>query len=76
MTDETAHRRRRLPSLKISLGYFARYGTILGLVAMIVAFSILSPRAFPTLNNFTNVLNQASLAMIIAGGPDAGRRRR
>ena len=35
---------------------------------MIVAFSLLSPRAFPTLNNFTNVLNQASLAMIIAGG--------
>lgn len=35
---------------------------------MIGAFSLLSPRAFPTLNNFTNVLNQASLAMIIAGG--------
>ena len=35
---------------------------------MIVAFSLLSPRAFPTVNNFTNVLNQASLAMIIAGG--------
>ena len=35
---------------------------------MIIAFSLLSPRAFPTINNFTNVLNQASLAMIIAGG--------
>ena len=35
---------------------------------MIVAFSILSPDAFPTYNNFINVLNQASLAMIIAGG--------
>ena len=35
---------------------------------MIVVFSILSPRAFPTVNNFINVLNQASLAMIIAGG--------
>lgn len=35
---------------------------------MLVAFSILSPKAFPTLNNFTNVINQASLAMIIAGG--------
>ena len=32
---------------------------------MIVVFSILSPRAFPTLGNFTNVLNQASLAVII-----------
>jgi ribose transport system permease protein len=35
---------------------------------MIVIFSILSPDAFPTLNNFVNVLNQASLATIIAGG--------
>ena len=35
---------------------------------MIVVFSILSPAAFPTFNNFINVLNQASLAMIIAGG--------
>ena len=35
---------------------------------MIAVFSFLSPRAFPTVSNFTNVLNQASLAMIIAGG--------
>ena len=35
---------------------------------MIVAFSVLSPEAFPTFNNFINVLNQASLAMIISGG--------
>jgi ribose transport system permease protein len=35
---------------------------------MVLAFSILSPKAFSTLGNFTNVLNQASLAMIIAGG--------
>ena len=35
---------------------------------MIAAFAVLSPRAFPTVNNFTNVLNQASLAMIIAAG--------
>ncbi len=35
---------------------------------MIAAFAVLSPRAFPTLNNFTNVLNQASLTMIIAAG--------
>ena len=35
---------------------------------MIAAFAVLSPRAFPTVNNFRNVLNQASLAMIIASG--------
>ena len=56
------------PSTKAGLSVFARYATILGLAAMIVFFSILSPAAFPTFNNFINVLNQASLAMIIAGG--------
>ncbi|TBW35828.1 ABC transporter permease [Siculibacillus lacustris] len=63
-----AARRRLSPRAKAALGIFARYATIVGLVAMIVAFSLVSPRAFPTLNNFTNVLNQASLTMIIAAG--------
>jgi ribose transport system permease protein len=63
--DMDAARARRT---KVALGVLARYGTIIGLVAMILAFSVLSPKAFPTLGNFTNVLNQASLAMIIAGG--------
>ena len=36
---------------------------------MIVGFLACCRRdAFPTVGNFTNVLNQASLAMIIAGG--------
>jgi ribose transport system permease protein len=60
--------RRLSPRAKLALNFLSRYGTILGLLAMIAAFSLLSPRAFPTLNNFTNVLNQASLAMIIAAG--------
>ncbi len=68
MTALLATNRRLSPGAKASLGFFARYATILGLLAMIVAFAILSPRAFPTVNNFTNVLNQASLAMIIAAG--------
>jgi len=55
-------------SRRIVLSVLARYGTIGGLIVMIIVFSILSPKAFPTLYNFTNVLNQASLAMIIAGG--------
>lgn len=59
---------RLSPQAKTALAVFARYATILGLVAMVLAFSVLSPKAFPTLNNFTNVLNQTSLAMIIAGG--------
>jgi len=68
MSDLSISTRRLSPSTKASLSIFARYATILGLVAMIVVFSFLSPQAFPTFNNFVNVLNQASLAMIIAGG--------
>lgn len=68
MSDVSTYNRRLTPRAKSALGIFARYATILGLLAMIVAFSILSPKAFSTLGNFTNVLNQASLAMIIAGG--------
>lgn len=68
MSDVSMGGRRLTPGMKAGLGIFARYATILGLVAMVLTFSLLSPKAFPTLNNFTNVLNQASLAMIIAGG--------
>ncbi|TIO10827.1 ABC transporter permease [Mesorhizobium sp.] len=68
MSDVAISARRLSPGAKAALGIFARYGTIIGLLAMVVTFSILSPAAFPTLGNFTNVLNQASLAMIIAGG--------
>src|ERR1700722_13367460 len=68
MSDLSISARRLSPSAKAVLSVFARYATILGLVAMIVVFSFLSPQAFPTFNNFVNVLNQTSLAMIIAGG--------
>jgi ribose transport system permease protein len=67
MTDLVSTRRLSL-NARVALGAFARYATIIGLLLMIVAFSILAPRAFPTVYNFTNVLNQTSLAMIIAGG--------
>src|ERR1700686_83938 len=68
MSEISFSTRRLSPAAKAGLGIFARYATIIGLGAMILAFSILSHDAFPTLSNFTNVLNQASLAMIIAGG--------
>lgn len=68
MNDIATTNRRLSPQVKAALGIFARYATILGLLAMLIAFSILSPKAFPSVGNFTNVLNQASLAMIIAGG--------
>jgi ribose transport system permease protein len=68
MSEASMMARRLSPTAKAGLAVFARYATIIGLGLMIVAFSILSPDAFPTFNNFINVLNQASLAMIIAGG--------
>ena len=68
MSGTLIARRRLSPGVRIGLAIFARYATIIGLALMIVIFSILSPDAFPTLNNFVNVLNQASLATIIAGG--------
>jgi ribose transport system permease protein len=68
MSGASVARRRLSPGARICLAIFARYATIIGLALMIVIFSILSPDAFPTLNNFVNVLNQASLATIIAGG--------
>ncbi|MBN9070752.1 MAG: ABC transporter permease [Rhizobiales bacterium] len=68
MNEAAAAARRLSPRAKTALGVFARYGTIIGLLLMVAVFSILSPRAFPTYGNFINVLNQASLAMIIAGG--------
>ena len=68
MSGASIARRRLSPRARIGLAIFARYATIIGLALMIVIFSILSPDAFPTLNNFVNVLNQASLATIIAGG--------
>jgi ribose transport system permease protein len=56
------------PQVKSYLGFFAHYGTIIALLGMMVIFAIASPRAFPTTGNFVNVLNQASLTMIIAAG--------
>jgi ribose transport system permease protein len=50
------------------LGLMAKYGTIVGMILMIVAFSIASPAYFPTVGNFVNILNQAALTAIIAGG--------
>lgn len=50
------------------LTFVANYGSIIGMLIMIAIFSFAAPRAFPTLSNFLNILNQASLTAIIAGG--------
>lgn len=46
----------------------AKYGTIFGLVVMVIVFSTLAPDTFPRYDNFINILNQASLTAIIAAG--------
>ena len=47
---------------------FSKFGTIIGMVILFLAFSIAVPRVFPTLRNIVNIVNQASLAAIIGGG--------
>jgi ribose transport system permease protein len=56
-------RKRRNTFLLIS-----KFGTIIGMAIMFLAFSIAVPRIFPTLLNMVNIINQASLSAIIAGG--------
>jgi ribose transport system permease protein len=46
----------------------SKFGTIIGMVIMLIAFSIAVPRIFPTPINMVNIINQASLSAIIAGG--------
>ena len=48
--------------------FVSRYGTIIGLLAMIVFFSIAAPTTFFSTANFLNILSQASLTAIIAAG--------
>ena len=43
---------------------------------MVAVFAFLAPQAFPTFGNFINVLNQASLGMIIAAGLTVPLRER
>src|SRR4030088_2201094 len=59
---QSIHLRRRV------FGVIAKYGTIIGMILMIVVFSIAAPNYFFTLSNFVNILNQSSLTGIIAGG--------
>ncbi|RJQ84203.1 ABC transporter permease [Amycolatopsis panacis] len=46
----------------------ARYGTLVVLLAIVVTMTILEPSTFATYSNVINILNQSSLAAIIAIG--------
>ncbi|HEY9594413.1 MAG TPA: ABC transporter permease [Spirochaetia bacterium] len=46
----------------------SKFGTIIGLVIMYLAFAIAQPTIFPTFRNMVNIANQAALSAIISGG--------
>jgi ribose transport system permease protein len=46
----------------------SRYGTIIGLLLMVLFFSVNAPGVFLSRANFLNILSQASLTAIIASG--------
>jgi ribose transport system permease protein len=48
--------------------WFARYGTILSLAALLIVFSLARPEVFPTVNNALNIMNQISILGTIAFG--------
>jgi ribose transport system permease protein len=58
-----SNRRRRA-----ALTFLSRYGTIVGLLAMIFFFSINAPGIFFSRANALNILSQASLTAIISAG--------
>lgn len=53
---------------RIALLILSRYGTLIGLLIMLIVFTIKSPTGFLSLANFYNVLSQGSLTAIIAAG--------
>jgi ribose transport system permease protein len=61
--DLDSGRRRRA-----ALIFISRYGTIIGLLAMIVFFAINAPGTFLSRANLLNILSQASLTAIISAG--------
>ncbi len=58
----------QLQTKRKTFSFIAKYGTLMGLALMIMIFSVVKPNSFPTVNNFLNILNQGSLAAIIACG--------
>ena len=47
---------------------FGRYGALVLLAIMIVVFSVVEPKHFPTLGNMTNILSQLTIGAIVAMG--------
>lgn len=72
MTQPDTHRGRSGAQQRMArrraFAFLAKYGTIIGMFLMIAAFAVAAPRFFFTFSNFVNILNQAALTAIIAGG--------
>jgi ribose transport system permease protein len=62
------HHQPTTPARRRLVVFLGQYGTIVGLVLMVVFFSLARPAIFPTWNNLINVVNQVSLTAIIAVG--------
>jgi ribose transport system permease protein len=56
------------PHRSTFLRLLGTYGTIIVLVVMLVAFSIVEPGTFATIGNFRNILNDMAIGTIVAGG--------
>lgn len=63
-----AHRAGSSRRRRIAFTFVSRYGTIIGLLAMIFFFSINAPGTFFSKANALNILSQASLTAIISAG--------
>jgi ribose transport system permease protein len=74
VTTATQGAKAKMPELdsgrrrRATLTFVSRYGTIMGLLAMIVFFAINAPGTFLSRANFLNILSQASLTAIISAG--------
>jgi len=64
-THASQSRRRRLERVGLTAG---RFGTVFGLLLLVVVFASLKPNVFPTVRNLLNILNQISLLGICAAG--------
>ncbi len=66
--EKKRDKKTRSVSARRSLGFVAKYGTLIGMFLMLGSFSLAAPKSFPSFNNLINIVNQASLTAIIAGG--------
>jgi ribose transport system permease protein len=66
-TDVAAPGSAARPRIDLAV-WFARYGTLLSLVALLIVFSIARSDVFPTVGNLLNIMNQISILGTMAFG--------